>query len=534
MTICSCAARVFGARCATVAALVLTIAVPLAASSPVHAQRHAAPQMQRSPATAPQIRATEGQRGPASSASLRSEFRTALEPHGRWQQHKRWGDVWIPANRPRDWRPYTVGRWVYTNDWGWYWASDDSEASWGWVAYHYGRWAYDDDLGWCWIPGDEWGPAWVQWRRSRADVEYVGWSPLPPDDLIGDYVDQPRFWMFVRDRDFIAPRLASVLLPVARYDAFFRDTVVVNRTLLANDRARFAVNPGISPTYIAAATHQPLRAYNIRPAVVAGTAPIPGARQVRAQDLQGRNFRPNVAMQPTQNPVRAANRVQPAQPLAPGERGRLSEQPPRAAQRGSQSPSTSGQAERPGPQAQPQQQLSNQRQQGQRRTPSERSQERQQQAAPQQTQAKERSQRAAQPQRPVTEGRGAPGSQQQMRGERRAIAPQQRPQVERSQRPTTEGRGAVERRANPSSDRRAISPGPQRATPQAERQPARREPTTQGRGGGAPHAASSPRIQGGATDGRGGGRVGGGMGGAIQHAPGGGGAPVGHGPGGIR
>jgi uncharacterized protein DUF6600 len=193
MTICSCAARVFGARCATVAALVLTIALPLAASSPVHAQRHAAPQMQRSPATAPQIRATEGQRGPASSASLRSEFRTALEPHGRWQQHKRWGDVWIPANRPRDWRPYTVGRWVYTNDWGWYWASDDAEASWGWVAYHYGRWAYDDDLGWCWIPGDEWGPAWVQWRRSRADVEYVGWSPLPPAAVL-DVRARPRFY----------------------------------------------------------------------------------------------------------------------------------------------------------------------------------------------------------------------------------------------------------------------------------------------------------------------------------------------------
>ena len=46
------------------------------------------------------------------------------EPYGRWERHARWGEVWIPANRSRDWRPYTVGRWVYTEDWGWYWVED--------------------------------------------------------------------------------------------------------------------------------------------------------------------------------------------------------------------------------------------------------------------------------------------------------------------------------------------------------------------------------------------------------------------------
>jgi hypothetical protein len=99
----------------------------------------------------------------AQNVSLTVQFRTALEPHGRWSRHNRWGEVWIPAKRDRDWRPYTEGRWVYTDEWGWYWASDED---FGWVTYHYGRWVRDAEFGWVWIPGNEWAPAWVQWRRG--------------------------------------------------------------------------------------------------------------------------------------------------------------------------------------------------------------------------------------------------------------------------------------------------------------------------------------------------------------------------------
>ena len=62
--------------------------------------------------------------------SVSVEFRTALEPYGTWQRHSRWGDVWVPSNVARDWRPYTVGHWVHTDDWGWYWIEDPSEAAW--------------------------------------------------------------------------------------------------------------------------------------------------------------------------------------------------------------------------------------------------------------------------------------------------------------------------------------------------------------------------------------------------------------------
>ena len=188
-------------------------------------------------ATPTAVSAAGGTTTRAAQGPVKAEFRAALEPYGRWQRHARWGEVWTPADRPRDWRPYTVGHWAYTDDWGWYWVSDEPEARWGWVAYHYGRWIFDDALGWCWVPGDEWSPAWVQWRRARQGLDYVGWAPLPPDDVIVEYVEEPRFWIFVGGPDFIAPRIAPVILPVARYNVFINETVIVNRTVLVAGQA---------------------------------------------------------------------------------------------------------------------------------------------------------------------------------------------------------------------------------------------------------------------------------------------------------
>jgi len=100
-------------------------------------------------------------------------FYSSLSPHGEWIALE--GDVyaWRPAGVPVGWRPYTVGRWVWT-DFGWYWISDEP---WGWASYHYGRWYYDDFYGWIWLPGYEWAPAWVEWRYGG---DYIGWAPLGP------------------------------------------------------------------------------------------------------------------------------------------------------------------------------------------------------------------------------------------------------------------------------------------------------------------------------------------------------------------
>src|ERR1700741_5109505 len=64
----------------------------------------------------------------AQVTSVSVEFHTALDPYGTWRNHRRWGEVWIPSGVARDSDPYTVGNWVYSQDYGWYWASDDEEA----------------------------------------------------------------------------------------------------------------------------------------------------------------------------------------------------------------------------------------------------------------------------------------------------------------------------------------------------------------------------------------------------------------------
>ena len=101
-------------------------------------------------------------------------FHQSLASHGSWFTHKKYGEVWRPSGVSVHWRPYTEGRWVYS-DYGWTW---DSDEDWGWATYHYGRWFFDENDGWCWIPGTDWGPAWVSWRFG--DV-WIGWAPLAPE-----------------------------------------------------------------------------------------------------------------------------------------------------------------------------------------------------------------------------------------------------------------------------------------------------------------------------------------------------------------
>jgi hypothetical protein len=132
-------------------------------------------------------------------------FYEALDPHGDWVRIDRYGYAFRPnAARDPSWRPYTLGGWVFT-DYGWTWRSEEP---FGWATYHYGRWARVPRLGWVWVPGSEWGPAWVSWRRSDA---YIGWAPLPPDAwsssgfnaAVDSYFDiGPGLYVFLRVADF--------------------------------------------------------------------------------------------------------------------------------------------------------------------------------------------------------------------------------------------------------------------------------------------------------------------------------------------
>jgi hypothetical protein len=282
------------------------------------------------------------------AAQISEDAQIALEEYGRWRRHPRFGEVWVPVDVPRDWRPYQYGRWVYTDEWGWYWVSDDVEADWGWVVYHYGRWAFDRGFGWFWVPGDEWAPAWVDWRYGEGGEDYVGWAPLPPDELIETYESQPVYWVFVPGRYMTAPRWRNYAVPLHRRMTILRSTRIVNRTLGVQG-ARLAVNPGISPAFVARVTRAPVTTYRVRPRVFAATQGVSGAVQIRREELRGaRTARPSgpgrpggapsrlgaVSVERTNTVIQQGAAVVAPQPLGRNERGRLGSHPPRAAQGG--------------------------------------------------------------------------------------------------------------------------------------------------------------------------------------------------------
>ncbi|MER8595518.1 hypothetical protein NKH33_28885 [Mesorhizobium sp. M1182] len=141
-----------------------------------------------------------------------STFYEDLSSYGDWVSYHG-ATVFVPVDVPDDWRPYTLGHWVYTEQYGWLWVSDEP---FGWATYHYGRWGYADDIGWYWVPGTRWAPAWVSWRRDR---EHIIWAPLPPrrdPDLISIEVifdtTPDYYWVVVPTREFLAADISVVVI----------------------------------------------------------------------------------------------------------------------------------------------------------------------------------------------------------------------------------------------------------------------------------------------------------------------------------
>lgn len=169
-----------------------------------------------------------------------SIFYDQLAPYGTWMDNPRYGQVWQPGNLPEGWRPYSDGRWVYTDE-GMTWVSDQD---WGWITFHYGRWFDDPVSGWLWVPGTVWSPGWVAWREGPG---MVGWAALPPDygwepwyggvglafafDDIGFF-----WWNFVDDDELFEHHFHDRFRHFDRDDRFFRDTR--NVTHFRFDRGR--------------------------------------------------------------------------------------------------------------------------------------------------------------------------------------------------------------------------------------------------------------------------------------------------------
>ena len=146
-----------------------------------------------------------------------SYFYDQLSPHGSWVQMDRHGYVWIPHVDRYAWRPYSNGRWAWTDN-GWLWVS---RYRWGWIPFHYGRWGWDSYMGWYWVPGRTWAPAWVAWRTSNL---YIGWAPLPPDVMWMPqrglrslpYALPHSYWVFVSSPYFYESGLNRYVLPMER------------------------------------------------------------------------------------------------------------------------------------------------------------------------------------------------------------------------------------------------------------------------------------------------------------------------------
>lgn len=196
------------------------------------------------------------------TASLNLFF-DALAPYGNWILMPDYGYVWQPAEVGPDWRPYTNGRWVWT-DYGWTWVSYEP---WGWATYHYGRWVFTDDYGWVWIPGTVWASAWVTWYTGP---EYIGWAPLPPDNnffieigigpIAFSYYTRPSHCVFVPASSFLSINISSVVIPPSRNIIIIRNTKNINNITVVNNRV---INNGPSVNIVERATGVRVQKVNI-------------------------------------------------------------------------------------------------------------------------------------------------------------------------------------------------------------------------------------------------------------------------------
>ncbi|MFD1473765.1 DUF6600 domain-containing protein [Ancylobacter polymorphus] len=150
-------------------------------------------------------------------------FYDQLGRFGTWVAHPDYDYVFIPSDVGPGWRPYQEGRWVWTEQYGWYW---ESYEPFGWATYHYGRWGYDPAYGWFWVPGDTWAPAWVTWRRGGGRT---GWAPIAPDRP-GYAVGRPAHyappvaesWVFIEDRYMAAEDIAVHVAPIPQINIYLQ------------------------------------------------------------------------------------------------------------------------------------------------------------------------------------------------------------------------------------------------------------------------------------------------------------------------
>ncbi|MEN8191878.1 MAG: DUF6600 domain-containing protein [Bacteroidota bacterium] len=165
------------------------------------------------------------------------DFYITLDKYGVWVEDHYGELVWKPLRVQRGWKPYTNGRWFWS-EYGWFW---DSEEPFGWIVHHYGRWDYDARHGWIWYPGYKWAPAWVEWRVSG---EYVGWIPLASNAHFnhdyGIYYSSNRsiqfaMWNFVKLRYLGIPSIRQYLVRRNKISYVYKYSVPITNYYVYNN-----------------------------------------------------------------------------------------------------------------------------------------------------------------------------------------------------------------------------------------------------------------------------------------------------------
>jgi hypothetical protein len=189
-------------------------------------------------------------------------FYDQLSPYGQWIENPDYGYVWMPDAGP-DFKPYASnGNWVYTDE-GWAW---NSGYPWGWATFHYGRWFFQDGYGWMWLPGNEWAPAWVEWRNSD---DYYGWAPLGPNISFGmavggGYAPPTHYWSFVPHQYVASPQMSSYYVRETNNVTIINRTTIINNTTVVNHPRNNHWGAGPDPNDVGRYGGRPVRPMPVR------------------------------------------------------------------------------------------------------------------------------------------------------------------------------------------------------------------------------------------------------------------------------
>ena len=126
------------------------------------------------------------------------------------------------------------------------------------------------------MPDTVWGPAWVAWRQGD---DFVGWTPLPPDQIAYDVDTAADLWTFVPMSAFVRPDIRSYVFSREEARERFRASHYEGRTRVQSD-ARVGSDHVIDPHLVAGSSERPLHPYEIRPRLFPGTIGQIGHRPV--------------------------------------------------------------------------------------------------------------------------------------------------------------------------------------------------------------------------------------------------------------